>query len=57
MTESESEESECFYFLPIPLTSSSLTFRLRSSENLLARDGSRSGRIMQYNHNARSHAL
>ena len=43
-TESESEESERFHFLPTPLTTPSLTFRLWSSENQIVGVGSRSGR-------------
>ena len=46
-TESESEESERFHFLPTPLTTPSLTFRLWSSENQIVGVGSRSGRINQ----------
>ena len=46
-TESESEESERFHFLPTPLTTPSLTFRLWSSENQIVGVGSRSGRISQ----------
>ena len=46
-TESESEESERFHFLPTPLTTPSLTFRLWSSENQIVRVGSRSRRISQ----------
>ena len=42
-TESESEESERFHFLPTP----SLTFRLRSSENQIVGVEKRSGRINQ----------
>ena len=42
--ESESEESERFHFLPTPLTTPSLTFRLSSSENQIVGVGSRSGR-------------
>ena len=43
-TESESEESERFHFLPTPLTTPSLTFRLWSSENQIVGVGSRSRR-------------
>ena len=43
-TESESER---FHFLPTPLPTPSLTFRLWSSENQIVRVGSRSGRISQ----------
>ena len=46
-TESESEESERFHFLPTPLTTPSLTFRLWSSENQIVGVGRRSGRISQ----------
>ena len=46
-TESESEESERFHFLPTPLTTPSLAFRLWSSENQIVGVGSRSGRINQ----------
>ena len=46
-TESEPEESERFHFLPTPLTTPSLTFRLWSSENQIVGVGSRSGRISQ----------
>ena len=49
MTESESEESESFHFLPTPLTTLLLMFRLWSSENQIVGVGvgSRSGRISQ----------
>ena len=46
-TESESEESERFHFLPTPLTTPSLTFRLWSSENQIVGVGSRGRRISQ----------
>ena len=46
-TELESEESERFHFLPTPLTTPSLTFRLWSSENQIVGVGNRSGRISQ----------
>ena len=46
-TESESHESERFHFLPTPLTTPSLTFRLWSSENRIVVVGSRSWRTNQ----------
>ena len=46
-TEAASQESERFHFLPTPLTTPSLTFRLWSSENRIVVVGSRSWRTNQ----------
>ena len=46
-TELESEESERFHFLPTPLMTPSLTFRIWSSENQIVGVGSRSVRVNQ----------